>query len=262
MTERGCATCAYLCGSLSHGGGLWGGGGAAQNVRKRPRDHRRDRVRGLGRGDRRGRFRGGRRGARVGRHSAEGYYVGTSRRGCLRVVPPTPGSGWRCHWRGSNFDASAKGSGSSGRRARAHGPCSAGLFWRLGAIDEVPSRGVFLERRVFRSSAKRGRSSWIRELRVNNARSIRPGRGRKNNLARTTRAQPRARGQPRRGPVASGAFASVLSSRARGARESSRGVTENPPRRNPRGASRGCGGGSAGARISSRLVLETTRRAR
>ena len=84
----------------------------------------------------------------------------------------------------------------------------------------------------------------------------------KNNLARTTRAQPRARGQPRRGPVASGAFASVLSSRARGARESSRGVTENPPRRNPRGASRGCGGGSAGARISSRLVLETTRRAR
>ena len=47
-----------------------------------------------------------------------------------------------------------------------------------------------------------------------------------------------------------------------GARESSRGVTENPPRRNPRGASRGCGGGSAGARISSRLVLETTRRAR
>ena len=177
MTERGCATCAYLCGSLSHGGGLWGGGGAAQNVRKRPRDHRRDRVRGLGRGDRRGRFRGGRRGARVGRHSAEGYYVGTSRRGCLRVVPPTPGSGWRCHWRGSNFDASAKGSGSSGRRARAHGPCSAGLFWRLGAIDEVPSRGVFLERRVFRSSAKRGRSSWIRELRVNNARSIRPGTG-------------------------------------------------------------------------------------
>ena len=137
MTERGCATCAYLCGSLSHGGGLWGGGGAAQNVRKRPRDHRRDRVRGLGRGDRRGRFRGGRRGARVGRHSAEGYYVGTSRRGCLRVVPPTPGSGWWCHWRGSNFDASAKGSGSSGRRARAHGPCSAGLFWRLGAIDEV-----------------------------------------------------------------------------------------------------------------------------
>lgn len=177
MTERGCATCAYLCGSLSHGGGLWGGGGAAQNVRKRPRDHRRDRVRGLGRGDRRGRFRGGRRGARVGRHSAEGYYVGTSRRGCLRVVPPTPGSGWWCHWRGSNFDASAKGSGSSGRRARAHGPCSAGLFWRLGAIDEVPSRGVFLERRVFRSSAKRGRSSPIPELRVNNARSIRPGRG-------------------------------------------------------------------------------------
>lgn len=89
-----------------------------------------------------------------------------------------------------------------------------------------------------------------------------PGADRKNNLARTTRAQPRARGQPRRGPVASGAFASVLSSRARGARESSRGVTENPPRRNPRGASRGCGGGSAGARISSRLVLETTRRAR
>jgi hypothetical protein len=262
LTERGCATCAYLCGSLSRGGGLWGGGGAAQNVRKRPRDHRRDRVRGLGRGDRRGRFRDGRRGARVGRHSAEGYYVGTSRRGCLRVVPPTPGSGWRCHWRGSNFDASAKGSGSSGRRARAHGPCSAGLFWRLGAIDEVPSRGVFLERRVFRSSAKRvDRAGFANSGSTTRGRFV-PGAAWKNNLARTARAQPRARGEPRRGPVASGAFASVLSSRARGARESSRGVTENPPRRNPRGASRGCGGGSAGARISSRLVLETTRRAR
>ena len=178
MTERGCATCAYLCGSLSRGGGLWGGGGAAQNVRKRPRDHRRDRVRGLGRGDRRGRFRDGRRGARVGRHSAEGYYVGTSRRGCLRVVPPTPGSGWRCHWRGSNFDASAKGSGSSGRRARAHGPCSAGLFWRLGAIDEVPSRSVFLERRVSRSEKDSGFSGPGQQRAVE--------RCVKNNLARTT----------------------------------------------------------------------------
>ena len=87
MTERGCATCAYLCGSLSDGGGVWGGGGAAHHVRERPGNHRRDRICGCERGDSRGRLRGGRLGGRVGRHSAEGYYFGASRRGCLRVRP-------------------------------------------------------------------------------------------------------------------------------------------------------------------------------
>ena len=101
--------------------------------------------------------------------------------------------------------------------------------------------------------------SWIRELWVNNARSpalvkiTSPGQ-QEHNRGRE--------GASQRTSLASGAFASVISSRAQGARGSSRGATETPPRCNPRGASRGCGGGFAGARISSRLVLETTRRAR
>lgn len=75
-------------------------------------------------------------------------------------------------------------------RART-GPAARGCS---GVSEPSTSRSVFLERRVFRSSAKRGRSAGFA-----NSGSTTLGqdssRAWKNNLARTTRAQPRARGR-------------------------------------------------------------------
>lgn len=75
-------------------------------------------------------------------------------------------------------------------RART-GPAARGCS---GVSESSTPRSVFLERRVFRSSAKRGRSAGFA-----NSGSTTLGqdssRAWKNNLARTTRAQPRARGR-------------------------------------------------------------------